>query len=83
MAHVGSVSFTVSDLPPGLPGGPEAEPKVMWFQGGHNVSTGAALCHELPRAITLDRAGPVLDLSGAEFIGAPTLGVIVRAQGVP
>jgi hypothetical protein len=83
MAHAGSVSFTVSDLPPGLPGGPEAEPKVMWFQGDQNVSTDAALCQEPARAITLDRAGLVLDLSGAEFIGASTLGVIVRAQGVP
>ena len=80
MAHVGSAFFTVSDLPPGLSGGPEAEPIVVWLRGEHDASTDAALCQALARAIALDSAGLVLDLSGVEFMGASTLGVIVRAR---
>jgi anti-anti-sigma factor len=77
---VGSVFFVVSDLPRGLPGGPEPEPVVVWLRGEHDVSTDAALCQALARAIALDSAGLVLDLSGVEFMGASTLGVIVRAR---
>jgi anti-anti-sigma factor len=80
MAHVGSAFFTVSDLPPGLSGGPETEPIVVWLRGEHDISTDDALCQALARAIALDSAGLVLDLSGVEFMGASTLGVIVRAR---
>ena len=80
MVHVGPVSFTVSDLPPGLSGGPEAGPIVVWLRGEHDVSTDTALCRVSAGAIALDSAGLVLDLSEVEFMGASTLGVIVRAR---
>ncbi len=77
---VGSAFFTVSDLRPGRPGGTEAEPIVVWLRGEHDIATDAALCLTLARAIAPDSAGLVLDLSGVEFMGASTLGVIVRAR---
>jgi anti-anti-sigma factor len=79
MALVGSLFFNVPDRPP-VRRGSEAEPIVVWLRGKHDVSTDAALCRALARAIAHDSAGPVLDLSGVEFMGAATLGVIVRAR---
>jgi anti-anti-sigma factor len=55
-------------------------PIVVWLRGEHDISTDAALCLTLARAIALDSAGLVLDLSGVELISASTLGVIVRAR---
>ena len=80
MATAGSSFFTLSDRPPLDRGGPEAGPIVVWLWGEHDASTGTALCLTLARAIAVDSAGLILDLSEVDFMGASTLGVIVRAR---
>jgi anti-sigma B factor antagonist len=55
---------------------------VVWLSGEHDLSTVDALSQTLARAFALDDADVVLDPSGVEFMGAATIEVIVRAEGV-
>jgi anti-anti-sigma factor len=80
MVPAGSSFFTVSDRPPLGQRGSRVGPIVIWLWGEHDLSTDDALCLTLARAIALDSAGLVLDLSEVEFMGASTLGTIVRAR---
>ncbi len=82
MAPIGPSFFTVPDRPPANGRGPEIGPTVVWLSGEHDISTDTALCLTLARAIAVGRAGVVLDLSGVEFMGASTFGVIARARDV-
>jgi anti-anti-sigma factor len=52
---------------------------VVWLRGEHDVSTQVALSETMAGAFALDDADVVIDLSGVEFMGAATVGVIVRA----
>jgi anti-anti-sigma factor len=72
--------FTVSDRPVLNREGPEAGPIVVWLRGEHDLSTDDALRATLARAIALDSAGLVLDLSEVEFMAVSTFGVIVQAR---
>ncbi len=83
MASVGPSFFTVPDRPPSRRVGPEIGAIVVWLWGEHDVSTDTALCLTLARAIAVGRAGVIVDLSGVEFMGASTLGVIARARRAP
>ena len=58
----------------------DADRVVVWLHGEHDVSTVAALSATLARAIAIDDSDVVLDLSGVEFMGAATVGVIIRAR---
>jgi anti-sigma B factor antagonist len=80
MAPIGPSFFTVSDRPPSCPGGSEIGPIVVWLWGEHDVSTDGALCLTLARAIAVGTAGVIVDVSGVEFMGASTLGVVARAR---
>jgi anti-anti-sigma factor len=80
MVPAGSFFFTVADRTPLSREGPEAGPTVVWLWGEHDLSIDDAPCLTLARAIALDSAGLVLDLEGVEFIGASTLGIIIRAR---
>jgi anti-anti-sigma factor len=80
MNLVGSAFFTVADRPALPLGGTGAAPIIVWLQGEHDRSTDDALSMTLARAIALDGAGLVLDLSEVGFIGVSTLRVIVRAK---
>jgi anti-anti-sigma factor len=53
---------------------------VVWLGGEHDVSTVAALSETLARAIALDDGDVVVDLSEVQFMGAATVGVIIRAR---
>jgi len=53
---------------------------VVWLRGEHDVSTVAALSEVMARAIALDDADVVVDLSEVQFMGAATVGVIIRAR---
>jgi|HubBroStandDraft_1064217.scaffolds.fasta_scaffold429834_1 anti-anti-sigma factor len=53
---------------------------VVWLRGEQDISTDEALRQALAEATTPDSAALVLDLSEVEFMGASTLGVIVRAR---
>jgi anti-anti-sigma factor len=73
-------SSFVADRPTPAEGATEAGRTVVWLQGEHDLSTDEALSRALARAIALDSAGLVVDLSQVTFIGVSTLRVIVRAQ---
>jgi anti-anti-sigma factor len=53
---------------------------VVWLRGEHDVSTVAALSEIMARAIALDDADVVVDLSEVQFMGAAAVGVVIRAQ---
>ena len=78
MTPIGSSSFTAPDRAPLSREGPETGPVVVWLWGEHDLSTDDALCATLARAIALDGASLVLDLSEVNFMAPSTLGVIVR-----
>ncbi len=80
MPLLGTSFFTLPEPSPFGVDGAEAGPVVVWLRGEHDLSTDDALCATLARAIALDSAGLVLDLSEVEFMAASTLGVIVRAR---
>jgi anti-anti-sigma factor len=53
---------------------------VVWLRGEHDVSTVDALSETLAGAMALDDCDLVIDLSEMEFMGAATIGVLVRAR---
>jgi anti-anti-sigma factor len=53
---------------------------VVWLRGDHDVSTVEALSETLAGAMALDDCDLVVDLSEVEFMGAATIGVLVRAR---
>jgi len=80
MAPIESLSVTVSRR--GLLGFArrDAARTVVWLRGEHDFSTVAALSETMARAIARDDAELVVDLSEVQFMGAATVGVIVRAH---
>jgi anti-anti-sigma factor len=79
MTAVGPSLSTVADLPL-APGHPGPDDVVVWLRGEHDTSTDGELRLTLARAIALDGAGLVLDLSEVTFMGASTLEVIARTR---
>lgn len=59
----------------------EADDTVVWLNGEHDTSTVADLSGTIARAIALDDADLIIDLSGVDFMGVATVRVIVRARG--
>jgi anti-anti-sigma factor len=53
---------------------------IVWLRGEHDFSTLGALSEVMARAIALDDADLVVDLSGVLFMDAATVCVIVRAR---
>jgi anti-anti-sigma factor len=53
---------------------------VVWLRGEHDISTVDALSETLAGAMALDDCDLVVDLSEVEFMGAATIGVLVRAR---
>jgi anti-anti-sigma factor len=80
MALTESSSVTVARG--GLVATPGRDPQrtVVWMTGDHDATTVAALSENLARAIALDDAELVVDLSDVTFMSASTIGVIVRAR---
>ena len=58
----------------------ESDRAVVWLRGEHDIATTVELSETMARAIALDEPGVVVDLSGVHFMGAATVGVIVRAR---
>jgi anti-anti-sigma factor len=80
MRPLGSSFFTIPGRPP-LPGeGLKAGPTVVWLRGEHDIATDGELRRILSRAIALNDASLVLDLSKLDLISGSTLGVIVTAR---
>ena len=58
----------------------DAARTVVWLRGEHDISTVAVLAEIMARAIARDDADLVVDLSEVQFMGAATVGVLVRAR---
>ena len=58
----------------------DADRTVVWLRGEHDAATVAALWETMGHAMALDDADLVVDLSGVEFMGSATVGVIIRAR---
>lgn len=80
MAPTESLSVTVChrcllELPSrGAPG------VVVWLRGEHDLSTAPALSEAMAWIIAVDDADVVVDLSEVQFMGAATVGVLIRAR---
>ena len=53
---------------------------VYSLRGEHDASTAVALSSDLARVMTANEADVVLDLSEVSFMGASTVGIIVKAR---
>jgi len=53
---------------------------VVWLRGEHDIATMAELSDTLTRAMAQDDGDVVVDLSGVDFMGAATVGVILRTR---
>jgi len=53
---------------------------VVWLRGEHDIATVPTLADAIDRAISLDDGNVVVDLSDVEFMGAATVGVLLRAR---
>lgn len=80
MAFVPCLTAIVSRPGPPPFAGRDAGHTVVWLWGEHDIATVDQLAAVLSQAIALDEADLVLDLSGVTFMGAATLGVILRAR---
>ena len=80
MARAGSSFFTVTDGPPAPRARLEALPTIIWLQGEHDIATDGALRRTLERAIALNDAEILVDLTKVELLSASTIGVILVAR---
>jgi anti-anti-sigma factor len=80
MVPFGPSYLTVPGRAPAPGAGFEADPIVVWLTGEHDISTDGALSQVLARAIALGATALVIDMSELGFMGASTLGTIVRAR---
>jgi anti-anti-sigma factor len=53
---------------------------VIWLDGEHDICTAPTLSDALAKAISADDADLVVDLSEVTFIGAATIGELVRGR---
>ena len=60
--------------------GLDEDRRVVWLRGEHDISTVAGVSELLARAVIEGDGGVVVDVTGVEFMGAATVGVIVRAR---
>jgi anti-sigma B factor antagonist len=81
MALSESSSVSVSRRGVVAPGGCDVDRGVVWLRGEHDISTVAFLAETMARAIAVDDAELVVDLSGVQFMDAATIGVLIRARG--
>lgn len=81
MALIESSSVTAArPAPRGSAPHGDAYRSVVWLRGEYDLSTLTAVSETLARAIAVDEADVVVDLSEVTFMGAETVGMIVRAR---
>ena len=80
MATTACSSVTVSCRSLGSFAERDADRTVVWLRGEHDLSTVDELSETMARAIALDDADVVVDLSEVVFMSAATVGVIIRAR---
>ena len=73
-------SVNVSCRGPAAPAERDVGRTIVLLRGEYDASTVSALSEVMARAIALNDADLVVDLSGVEFMGAATVRLIVRAR---
>jgi anti-anti-sigma factor len=58
----------------------EGNDTVVWLTGEHDLASLDGLSRLLAEAIALTRSAVIVDLSGVEFMGATTVGALMRAR---
>lgn len=53
---------------------------IVWLRGEHDVATVSGLSDTLAEALDRDDANVIVDLRAVEFMGAATIGVLLRAR---
>lgn len=63
---------------------PRSDPErtVVWVRGEHDIATAQVLAEAMARAVRLDDADVVVDLSGVDFMDASTVGAIIRTRNL-
>lgn len=56
----------------------DGERMVVWLEGEHDIATVFGLADALEKATSSSDADVIVDLSGVTFIGAATVGVLLR-----
>lgn len=60
--------------------GLDTDRTVVWLRGEHDLATVAELAETMARAIAIDDADLVIDMSDVEFMDASTVRLIVRTR---
>jgi anti-anti-sigma factor len=55
---------------------------VVWLDGEHDIATVFVLTDTLARAISVDDADLIVDLSGVTFIGSATIDELIRGRNI-
>lgn len=79
---LGSSFYTATDRATPAEGAAAAGHLVVFLRGEYDLSTDEALSRALARAVALDSAGVVIDMSQVTFLAVSTLRVIARARQV-
>ena len=82
MTSVESSSVTISARSLMAVDGNGGDHTVVWMRGEHDAANVDTLVETLGRAIAMDDADLVVDMSGVEFMGARTVNALVRADDV-
>jgi len=80
MASIGSLSTVLPPQGVIVAAEHDGGGTVVWLRGEHDIATMPSLADAISRAISLDDGDVVVDLSDVEFMGAATVGVILRAR---
>lgn len=62
--------------------GRDASRTIVWLGGEHDIASTAMVAAALRRAVRVERSDVVVDLSGIRFLGAATLGSILRVRRI-
>lgn len=60
--------------------GDDGDQTVVWLRGEHDIATVSELSESMARAIALDDADLVVDLSGVQFMGVVTVDLLLQAR---
>ncbi len=80
MALIESSSVTIPAGGPFASAGLDGDRTVVWLRGEHDLATSASLSEAMARAIALDNADLVVDLSEVQFMDTATVQVMVEMR---